>query len=130
MRDSALSPIFRIRSAIPAEIIYFTPHISTCRSDSAEGAEPEAGAPEIEISPEMLRAEADELCCYDVPECDPVRVVTAILVAMGAVRGPKGGRLRKRMDGDADQQISGSASQEGRPMSLKVTPRGPITWRA
>ena len=51
---------------------------------------------EFLITPEMVRAGADELIWYDINENDPKRIVAAVLVAMGAEEVSRGFRLRKR----------------------------------
>jgi hypothetical protein len=84
----------------------------------------EAGAPEheIEITPEMIEAGANELIWYDINDNDPKRIIGAVLVAMGAVRGPLGFLLRKRTDGVEPPKKMDSFALIGSPGHWKILP--------
>jgi hypothetical protein len=69
--------------------------------ESAVDSKATTGAPteiEIEITHEMMSAGADAIIWYDIENDDPFRIITAVLVAMGAVvDDSEVVRLRKRM---------------------------------
>jgi len=97
-------------------------------ADRPTRSEAEPSETEIEITPDMLQAGCDELRCYDLTDADPRRVLTEVLVAMGAEVVPEGLLLRKRRVEDARPQTADSVSQGGRLKCLRVSPRGWIAW--
>jgi len=70
-------------------------HTSEVAATKAE----KVGAPEIEITPEMIEAAVDELRLH-FDSYDLKGTVEALLVAMGVVYGPQGYRLRTKTDSE------------------------------
>jgi hypothetical protein len=70
---------------------YLTPHTAKCSSESADGTDlPEAGAPEIEVTPAIIEAGVSALC-----EIEPLFYTDAEIVKriFGAMVSPLGVRV-------------------------------------